>query len=43
MDYLPGEVLGYEAYIIGDTRGDLRWRAQRLEDVKAAVVADTGS
>jgi hypothetical protein len=37
-----GEVLGYEAYIIGDTRGDLRWRAQRLEDVKAAVVADTG-
>jgi ketosteroid isomerase-like protein len=37
-----GEVLGYEAYIAGNTRGDLRWRAQRLEDVKVAVVADTG-
>ena len=22
-----GEVLGYEAYIIGNTRSDLRWRA----------------
>ena len=37
-----GEVLGYEAYISGNTRGDLRWRAQRLEDVKVVVVADTG-
>jgi len=37
-----GEVLGYEAYIIGNTRGDLRWRSQRLEDVDVTVVADTG-
>jgi ketosteroid isomerase-like protein len=36
-----GEVLGYEAYIAGNTRGDLRWRSQRLEDVKIAVVAGT--
>jgi hypothetical protein len=37
-----GEVLDYEAYITGNTHGDLRWRAQRLEDVQVAVVADTG-
>jgi hypothetical protein len=36
-----GEVLGYEAYIVGNTRGDLRWRSQRLEDVKVTVVAGT--
>jgi Domain of unknown function (DUF4440) len=36
-----GEVLGYEAYIAGNTRSDLRWRAQRLEDVQVTVVADT--
>jgi hypothetical protein len=36
-----GEVLGYEAYIIGNARGDLRWRAQRLDDVQVTVVADT--
>jgi hypothetical protein len=37
-----GEVLDYEAYITGNTRGDLRWRAQHLEDVQVAVVAGTG-
>jgi ketosteroid isomerase-like protein len=36
-----GEVLGYEAYIAGNTRGDLRWRAQHLEDVAVSVVRDT--
>jgi Domain of unknown function (DUF4440) len=40
-DTFRGEVLGYEAYITGNTRGDLRWRSQRLGDVKVAVVADT--
>lgn len=36
-----GEVLGYEDYIAGNTRGGLRWRAQRLEDVTVVVVGDT--
>lgn len=36
-----GEVLGYEEYIAGNTSGDLRWRAQRLGDVKVAVAGDT--
>ncbi len=35
-----GEVLGYEAYIAGNTGGDLRWRAQRLEGVKVTVAGD---
>ena len=38
---LRGEVLGYADYIAGNTSGDLRWRAQRLADVKVAVVGDT--
>jgi uncharacterized protein DUF4440 len=33
-----GEVLGYEEYITGNTRGTLRWRSQRLDEV--AVVVD---
>jgi ketosteroid isomerase-like protein len=36
-----GEVLGYEDYIAGNTRGDLRWRAQRLEGVTVTVAGDT--
>jgi hypothetical protein len=34
-----GEVLGYEDYIAGNTRG-LRWRSQRLSDVTVTVVGD---
>ena len=37
---LRGEVLGYEDYIAGNTSGDLRWRAQRLADVKVTVAGD---
>jgi len=37
---LRGEVLGYADYIAGNTSGDLRWRAQRLADVKVAVAGD---
>jgi Domain of unknown function (DUF4440) len=36
-----GEVLGCEDYIAGNTGGHLRWRAQRLDDVKVVVVGDT--
>jgi Domain of unknown function (DUF4440) len=36
-----GEVLGYEDYIAGNARGDLRWRSQRLEGVKVVVAGDT--
>jgi aminoglycoside phosphotransferase (APT) family kinase protein len=36
-----GEVLGYEDYIAGNTRGSLRWRAQRLEDIAVVVADDT--
>ena len=36
-----GEVLGYEDYIAANTRGALRWRAQRLEGVTVAVAGDT--
>lgn len=36
-----GSVLGYEQYIEGNTRGSLRWHAQRLDDVHVAVVGDT--
>jgi ketosteroid isomerase-like protein len=35
-----GEVLSYEAYIAGNTCGDLRWRSQRLEGVKVTVAGD---
>ena len=35
-----GEVLGYEDYIAGNTRGDVRWRSQRLSDVTVTVVGD---
>jgi ketosteroid isomerase-like protein len=38
---LRGEVLGYEDYITGNTRGSLRWRAQRLEGIKVAVAGST--
>ncbi|HTU76457.1 MAG TPA: nuclear transport factor 2 family protein [Trebonia sp.] len=36
-----GEVLGYEDYIAGNTRGDLRWRSQRLDGIQVAVAGDT--
>ncbi len=36
-----GEVLGYEDYIAGNVRGNLRWRAQRLEDVTVVAAGDT--
>jgi hypothetical protein len=36
-----GEVLGYEEYIAGNTRGTLRWRAQRLEGITVVVAGDT--
>jgi ketosteroid isomerase-like protein len=35
-----GEVLGYEDYIAGNIRADLRWRSQRLADVAVTVVGD---
>ncbi len=35
------DVLGYEQYVTGNTRGELVWRAQRLDDVRVTVVADT--
>ena len=38
---LRGEVLGYADYIAGNTSGNLRWRAQRLADIKVAVAGDT--
>ena len=36
-----GEVLGREDYIAGNTGDGLRWRTQRLDDIKVAVVGDT--
>jgi hypothetical protein len=36
-----GEVIGYDAYIAGNTRGDLRWRAQRLSDAHVVVAGET--
>jgi ketosteroid isomerase-like protein len=36
-----GQVLGYEDYIAGNTRGSLRWRSQRLEGITVVVVGDT--
>ncbi len=38
---LRGEVLGYEDYIVGNTRGGLRWRSQRLDGVTVVVAGDT--
>jgi ketosteroid isomerase-like protein len=38
---LRGAILGYEDYIAGNTRGDLRWRRQRLDDVTVRVAGDT--
>jgi Domain of unknown function (DUF4440) len=36
-----GEVIGYDAYIAGNTSGDLRWRAQRLSGARVVVAGDT--
>jgi ketosteroid isomerase-like protein len=36
-----GEVLGYADYITGNVRGDLRWHAQYLADIKVVVAGDT--
>ncbi|MCW2935616.1 MAG: hypothetical protein JWM19_6578 [Actinomycetia bacterium] len=36
-----GQVLGYEDYIAGNTRGSLRWRSQRLEGITVVVAGDT--
>jgi hypothetical protein len=36
-----GDVLDYEAYVAGNTRGELIWRAQRLDDVRVTVAGDT--
>lgn len=36
-----GQVLGYEDYIAGNTRGTLRWRLQRLEGITVVVAGDT--
>ncbi len=36
-----GNVLGYQEYIEGNTRGSLLWHAQRLAGVQVAVVGDT--
>lgn len=36
-----GQVLGYEDYIAGNTRQDLRWRAQRLDGIKVTVAGNT--
>ena len=35
-----GDVLTYEEYVVGNTRGSLRWRSQRLADIKVTVVGD---
>jgi ketosteroid isomerase-like protein len=36
-----GDVLEREAYVRGNTEGELVWRAQRLEDVEVHVAGDT--
>jgi hypothetical protein len=36
-----GQVLGYEDYIAGNTRGSLQWRSQRLEGITVVVAHDT--
>jgi ketosteroid isomerase-like protein len=35
-----GDVLGYEDYIVGNTRASLRWRSQRLAGITVTVVGD---
>lgn len=35
-----GEVLGRESYVRGNTRGELRWHDQRLEDCTVVVEGD---
>jgi Domain of unknown function (DUF4440) len=35
-----GQVLGYEDYIAGNTRGSLHWRSQRLEGITVVVAGD---
>src|SRR5579859_1154263 len=35
-----GDVLGYEEYIAGNTRGELVWRDQRLDDVRVVTAGD---
>jgi ketosteroid isomerase-like protein len=36
-----GEVLDRDAYVAGNTRSDLVWRSQRLEDPQVAIAGDT--
>lgn len=36
-----GAILDRDAYIRGNTEGDLVWRDQRLEDVHVKIVAET--
>jgi len=36
-----GEVLGYVEYVARNTRGNLRWRSQRLDGITVVVVGDT--
>jgi ketosteroid isomerase-like protein len=36
-----GDVLDYEGYVAANTRGELVWRAQLLDDVRVTVVGDT--
>jgi hypothetical protein len=36
-----GEVLGYEDYIAGNVHGGLRWRAQRLQNIRVVILGDT--
>lgn len=36
-----GDVLDYEQYVARNTRGELVWRAQRLDDVRVTVAGDT--
>lgn len=38
---LRGEVLGYADYIAGNVGGSLRWRSQRLDDVKVVIAGET--
>src|SRR5215831_6980612 len=36
-----GDVIGYEEYIEGNSRGGLVWRSQCLDDIRVVVVGDT--
>ena len=38
---LRGDVRDLDAYVAGNTEGDLVWRDQRLSDVDVVVVGDT--